>query len=208
MEFQKFNKIPRLNRNVIITEKIDGTNAQVFIDFWPAINPENDEYMKKHYSKVLWSDDEMFMMAGSRKRYLSLESDNFGFAQWVTENQEELMGLGPGRHFGEWWGKGIQRNYNMTQRVFSLFNASRWGRPDSERPACCDVVPVLYDGPWIECDVQMQVDELAANGSFATPKYNINFDNPEGVVLFHKQSNHLFKVTCKNDDVPKGMVKS
>ena len=27
MEFQEFNKIPRLSRDIIITEKIDGTNA-------------------------------------------------------------------------------------------------------------------------------------------------------------------------------------
>jgi hypothetical protein len=31
MEFTEFPKMARLSRDVIITEKIDGTNAQVFI---------------------------------------------------------------------------------------------------------------------------------------------------------------------------------
>ena len=31
MEFQNFPKMARLTRDVIVTEKIDGTNAQVFI---------------------------------------------------------------------------------------------------------------------------------------------------------------------------------
>jgi hypothetical protein len=31
LEFVEFQKIPRLKREIVITEKIDGTNAQVFI---------------------------------------------------------------------------------------------------------------------------------------------------------------------------------
>mgnify|MGYP001595560836 CR=1 FL=1 len=31
-EFVEFRKIPRLNRDVVITEKIDGTSAQVLIE--------------------------------------------------------------------------------------------------------------------------------------------------------------------------------
>ena len=30
-EFKPFPKMPRLNREVLLTEKIDGTNASVFI---------------------------------------------------------------------------------------------------------------------------------------------------------------------------------
>ena len=30
-EFQTFNKIPRLSRDCVITEKLDGTNAQILI---------------------------------------------------------------------------------------------------------------------------------------------------------------------------------
>jgi hypothetical protein len=32
IEFQPFAKIARLSRECVITEKIDGTNAQVYID--------------------------------------------------------------------------------------------------------------------------------------------------------------------------------
>ena len=35
--------------------------------------------------------------------------------------------LVPGRHFGEWWGSGIQRGYGLDEKTFSLFNAYRWG---------------------------------------------------------------------------------
>ena len=31
MKFEKFDKIPRLSRDIVITEKIDGTNAQIYI---------------------------------------------------------------------------------------------------------------------------------------------------------------------------------
>ena len=31
VQFAKFQKIPRLSREVVVTEKIDGTNAQVFV---------------------------------------------------------------------------------------------------------------------------------------------------------------------------------
>src|SRR6478609_4562760 len=115
-EFQEFPKMPRLSREVIITEKIDGTNAQVLI------TPEGEIH------------------AGSRTRWITPESDNFGFAAWVRDNREQLLQLGPGRHFGEWWGSGIQRRYGLTEKRFSLFNVKRWGE---SRPACCHVVPVL-----------------------------------------------------------------
>ena len=32
MEFEEFPKVPRLSRGCVITEKIDGTNAQVMVD--------------------------------------------------------------------------------------------------------------------------------------------------------------------------------
>lgn len=31
LPFEKFNKISRLSRDIVITEKIDGTNAQIYI---------------------------------------------------------------------------------------------------------------------------------------------------------------------------------
>jgi hypothetical protein len=89
MEFAEFPKMPRLAREIIITEKIDGTNGQI------AFNEEGQ------------------MFVGSRSRWITPEMDNHGFARWAYENEAELRKLGPGRHFGEWWGSGIQRGYGL-----------------------------------------------------------------------------------------------
>lgn len=191
--FEAFPKIPRLHRPVIITEKIDGTNASITI--------------------VDGAQGERHLFPASRNRYLTLESDNYGFARWVKEHEEELKQLGPGRHFGEWWGQGIQRNYGMNRKVFSLFNVTRWEdrgatfktvwpeyfpRPENLIPApeCCSVVPVLdilprFDCAWIETILKVLEEE----GSIVAP----GFMNPEGIVACHFQSRSLFKYTLGGD---------
>ena len=115
MEFIKFPKLPRLSRDMVITEKIDGTNAQICI-----------------------SDSGLELKAGSCNRWVIPGDDNAGFAKWCEENRTELLRLGHGRHFGEWWGQGIQRKYGLSEKRFSLFNVSRWA---DDRPKCCHVVP-------------------------------------------------------------------
>lgn len=167
-KFQEFPKLYRLRREIIVTEKIDGTNAQVFIG------------------------DDGSIMAGSRKRWLSVESDHFGFWKWVDENKQDLLNLGPGRHFGEWWGAGIQRQYGQDRKRFSLFDAKRWS---GSRPACCDVVPILYEGVFCEDAIQDCLSDLAAYGSVAAP----GFMKPEGVVVFHVPSHAGFKITLGDD---------
>src|SRR5690606_23517611 len=87
--------------------------------------------------------------AGSRNRWLTPDKDNFGFARWVAERAEALIPvLGPGLHYGEWWGKGIQRGYGVENKRFSLFNTARWAdqhqRPDW--PEDVYVVPILGRG--------------------------------------------------------------
>jgi len=174
-EFKAFDKIPRLRRNVIVTEKIDGTNAIVWV-----------------------SDDGMWVRAGSRSRWITPEDDNYGFARWVHENADELRQLGPGYHYGEWWGHGIQRRYGLTEKRFSLFNAGRWA-DGSVRPKCCGVVPVLAEGHQ-EDAVESALAILRTEGSRAAP----GFMNPEGVVVYHTASRSLFKVTLEKDSEPKG----
>jgi len=108
--------------------------------------------------------------------------------------------LGPGRHFGEWWGQGIQRGYGVGKKYFSLFNTHRWGE---ERPDCCEVVPVLASGLLNEGVVEDALRFLEESGSVASwEAANMPYFNAEGVVVFHTHSNTLFKVTF--DDEHKG----
>ena len=180
--FQGFEKMARLSRGCLITEKIDGSNAAVFVG--------NDGSIR----------------AASRNRWISVDDDNYGFAGWVDRNREELVKLGPGRHFGEWWGSGIQRRYGMggqDTKMFSLFNTGRWlSNPD--RPECCSVVPLLYVGVFNDAAVEETLEKLRVGGSVAAP----GFMDPEGIVVFHHASQTLFKKTIKNDGVPKGQVES
>lgn len=191
-EFKPFPKIPRFSRQIVITEKIDGTNAVIY-------NGENGEFL-----------------TGSRTRWITRDADNYGFAAWAHANKAELQTLGPGYHFGEWWGVGIQRGYGLSERRFSLFNISRWhderrgflgytmpcGDPRMEPkkpvqcPACCHVVPMIAAIDLIDTDViDSHFQVLKHNGSFASP----GFKNPEGIVIFHTASNQLFKKTFDGD---------
>jgi hypothetical protein len=170
--FVEFHKIARLSRDIIVTEKIDGTNAQVHIT------------------------DDGRMFAGSRTRWVTPDADNYGFATWVRDHRDELMALGPGSHFGEWWGCGIQRKYGLKEKRFSLFNVTRWGDDAPvPRPACCHVVPVLYRGPFDTTAIDDVLAGLAQGGSAAAP----GFPTPEGVVIFHEKSGVLFKKTIGDD---------
>lgn len=176
--FVGFPKMARLFRDCVITEKIDGTNAQVYI------TPDGDIY------------------AGSRNRWITPEDDNFGFARWVEENKQNLMNLGPGRHFGEWFGQGIQRGYGLKERRFALFNTLRWIPHDCEpvgdlvpTPSCCGVVPILYGGPFSERAVHNTLQRLTERGSWAVP----GFPNPEGIVIYMPAARVAFKYTADGD---------
>lgn len=174
-EFLQFQKIPRLSRECVVTEKIDGTNACVYIG-------EDGEFL-----------------VGSRTRWITPENDNFGFARWAHEHKDELMKLGIGRHFGEWWGSGIQRGYGLKEKRWSLFNTSVWDDP-AVRPGCCHVVPTLYSGPFTTEDVEVCLASLKANGSSASP----GFMKPEGVVIYHIAAGSYFKKTIEKDGEWKG----
>jgi hypothetical protein len=196
-EFIEFPKMARLSRDCIITEKLDGTNAQVYIT----------------------DDGQMFF--GSRTRWITPEQDNYGFAKWATEHREELLQLGPGRHFGEWWGGGIQRGYGLAKddKRFSLFNVERWclhdqvpqqipcGDPRIVKfqqilPKCVRLVPELYRGEFCEEAWKEQIAILKAFGSQAVQ----GFMSPEGVVVFHTAANMGFKKTLEKDEQPKSLA--
>jgi hypothetical protein len=160
---------------MVITEKIDGTNAAIVIT-------EDGEFACQ-----------------SRKRLITPDSDNYGFAAWAYSRREELTAfLGPGRHFGEWWGKGIQRGYGLDEKRFSLFNVKRWGASMDPRPILDGlyVVPTLYQGDFDLHMVETMKTTLTVMGSVAAP----GFMNPEGVIVWHPASGAKFKTTFDKCD--------
>lgn len=70
IDFVEFPKMARLNRECIITEKIDGTNACIKI-----------------------TEDGQFL-TGSRSRWITPDDDNFGFSKWAHDRKDDLMKLG------------------------------------------------------------------------------------------------------------------
>ncbi|MEU1074312.1 MULTISPECIES: RNA ligase family protein [unclassified Streptomyces] len=193
-EFTPWPKTPRLFRDIVITEKLDGTNGGIHIR-------ENEE-LPGTYS----------IAAQSRRRLITPSNDNYGFATWVHANAAELITiLGPGLHFGEWWGSGIQRRYGLNERRFSLFNTSRWWETDesgtsmhrrAEQSDICDqidAVPVIYSGTFSEADISRALADLREFGSYAAP----GFMNPEGICVYHTQTRNVFKVTLDNQDAGK-----
>lgn len=195
LEFKPFPKIPRLTRGCIITEKLDGTNAQILIEILEGYGRHNSDP-----DKIIAQDGAgLAMYAGSRNRFITPGDDNYGFASWVKAHAAELFALGEGRHFGEWWGRGIGRNYGLTDRRFSLFNTARWNKDNINKPACCDVVPVLSGELFAGFGESAAVEFLRANGSVAAP----GFMNPEGIIVFHSASRTMFKKLLENDQLPK-----
>jgi len=212
MEFERFPKIARLSREMIVTEKIDGTNSLVFIDELDACSP------MRPVTAIVGG---LVLHVGSSKRWMTPENDHFGFAAWVRDNAEEIALLGTGRHHGEWWGSGIQRGYGLPkgERRWSLFNTKRWHAPgDSPRefapldpreppkvttqtPPCVGVVPVLYQGLFDTETALDYLEQLRCDGSHALP----GFGAPEGIVVFHVAGNVAFKATLEGDGVPKSM---
>lgn len=157
-DFVKFPKIPRLENSVLrITEKIDGTNAQVTV-------PENGGPL----------------VVGSRNRVITpgKTTDNFGFAAWVQEHEEAVRALGPGTHYGEWWGPGIGRGYGQVQRTWSLFDYE-----DDLPTGPIDRVPVLHARGVGEHSISMHIKDalftLKTGGSIAASGWM----QPEGIVV-------------------------
>jgi hypothetical protein len=213
-EFIAWPKTPRWEKPIVITEKIDGTNGQIHItdeprEFFDENDPTVIDCMPQYDV-----DNITVLRVGSRNRYLTLKDDNFGFARWAKDNALQLYELGYGRHFGEWWGEGIQRGYNKKRKYFSLFNVARWydpvfspdwsgtGRTDNgffdksvQVPECLNVVPKLFygtPGPNSQSVVDQQLIWLRLNGSKLCDPWDYDV-SPEGIVIFHTGSNTTFK---------------
>lgn len=175
-EFEAFPKLYRLHGPVIISEKLDGSNGCIYI-----------------------GEDGTFAV-GSRTRWITPDKDNFGFAKWAYNNKEKLIEiLGAGRHYGEYWGRGIQRGYSLSERRFSLFNTSRWSNTEELNAIGVYVVPKIYEGVFDTVSFSSALDLLKKLGSIAAP----GFDRPEGIVIYDTRSGTGYKKTFDYDDTGK-----
>jgi hypothetical protein len=233
IEFEAWPKTPRLfKEGMVITEKIDGTNSAVGVMEFPfgwhvggvdenGVNhdpPENAVLVMGPLGDLDGLPDvEYLVYAQSRNRLIKpagkfageAGTDNYAFAEWVWKNADELARvLGPGLHFGEWWGAGIGRGYGQTGRHFSLFNTSRWKHlaiPEAREaigpPAELSVVPVLAVHTLDTDLIKDTLDALKFTGSHAAPGY----ENPEGICVYLPAVRATFKVTF--DDEHKGVLR-
>lgn len=185
----KTKHVDKVLGSVIVTEKIDGTNACLVFD-------DNGE-----------------MFAQSRNRIITPGTDNQGFARWAYHNQEELFHiLGPGRHFGEWWGRSIGRKYNMEHNVFSVFNVGRFYKAEpgdplnsmSTRAATSSIfdqvsaVPHIYTGEYNSAEMQAAINDLRLTGSKASAVYGIDYKDPEGVCFYFREFDKVAKLVFAN----------
>lgn len=171
LEFTPWPKIPRIKSNeVTITEKIDGTNAAIIIQNGKLVGCQ------------------------SRKRLITPDDDNMGFARWAFDNKyffEERMC--DGTHFGEWAGPGIQKNpHNLERKTFFLFNTFKW------KDLYCvkddlTVVPILYEGQFNDTIVYNTMVELKRVA-------DLNGYEPEGVIIYYHDLNTYQKATFKNPE--------
>lgn len=209
IEFRGWPKIARLYRDVVVTEKIDGTNVAIgIVDADDSVTGE----ITNSLFVALDGGSRYLVYAQSRSRIISPgKTDNHGFAGWVYANAPTLVDvLGPGLHFGEWWGSGINRGYGLPkgEHRFSLFNTSRWtwdtalADPAYTSIPELGVVPILYQGEFSTLAIKSVMESLRLGGSAAAPQ----FMNPEGCVVYHTAANVMFKATLENDEVPKAIA--
>lgn len=172
VEFKKWESITRENPFVVtITEKIDGTNACIVIQDGKVVGVQ------------------------SRKRFITPDEDNYGFAGWVEDNTEDLLSLEDGYHYGEWAGLGIQKNpHKLDKKHLFLFNTFRWNDNNPNRPECCDVVPILFAGEMDADRVPTLLEMLEDNGSQVLDREG----EAEGVVVYYHAMRKYTKHTIKS----------
>jgi hypothetical protein len=103
-----------------------------------------------------------------------------------------LSDLGPGRHFGEWHGSGIQRNYGLDHKRFALFNTHRFAEAaEFFLTPRLGVVPLLFVGGLSEQVIRDVHNSLMGFGSEAAP----GFMQPEGVVVYLHETRVSWKIT-------------
>jgi len=205
--FEAWPKIPRWsNETVTITEKIDGTNAAVII--LPYDTDHSDLINTGYAVRVehVTNSEGVTFATQSRKRFIKpgKDTDNAGFAAWAWESQDVLVDLlGYGKHYGEWWGRGIQRGYDQEGKKFSLFRPWRY-----EHLALTDeipglgVVPTLYSGgAGGLLTTSLILATLEKEGSKAAPGYM----RPEGIIIQSALTQSTYKAFVDDDGIPKSL---
>jgi len=180
-QFKAYPKTRRLTDvYAFISEKIDGTNGVLFVDG----------------SRVV---------AGSRSKWLvddgSKSWDNHGFGAWVKENEVILSQLPDGFHYGEWYGRGINRNYGLKDRRFMLFNRMRYLE-------LLELMPSLYKVLELET-ILSQINIMDVQAQLAIHKRELmhesgsrhvrGFKRPEGVMVRIPAADKVFKVVWDKD---------
>lgn len=176
IEFKAYPKTQRFfNESITISEKIDGTNGVLYVD---------------HASRTV--------LAGSRSRWLVDDGtrswDNHGFGTWVKENEEKLLNLPEGFHYGEWYGRGINRNYGLKDRRFMLFNLERYVNLFNELdlPTALEpetVIAFLTGDEDLHDQLKCIRESLQENGSLHVP----GFMKTEGIILRFRLSAKVYK---------------
>lgn len=187
-QFKGWGSTPRWHKGLTITEKIDGTNACVVI---------YDGQVK----------------AQSRKRMITPDDDNFGFAKWVYDNAGVLMDtLGYGYHYGEWFGEGIQKNpLGIEGKRFALFHATKYTEDNGyelNKVDGLETVPLLHWGP---CDlftipqIMTDLDSYGSNvkgAKLIAQGYDFEPDEhaaAEGIIVWHKETQQKYKILLEDD---------
>lgn len=200
MEFKKWPRTPRLfNSEVTITEKLDGSNSAIHIERFDTHEDAMKvvESLPSDPTKIVTARGGVaLLMAQSRKRLLSADSDNHGFFDWVWKNSETLVSdLGDGTHFGEWYGHKINRGYGLDEKRFALFNVKKWQDKSFLTPQL-ETVPWLSTEPYFTEElIGRWAVQLKWNGSHA----NTGYMYPEGLCIYHHAANTVFKYTLDGD---------
>lgn len=195
--FIKWPSTPRFHKYLTITEKINGTNACI---------------------RILDGK----LTTQSRKRLITPDDDNFGFARWAYDNAGALTDvLGYGVHFGEWFGEGIQKNpLGIEGKRFAHFSPWKFNDAEKERienSGLVEFVPILFEGQADEWTIPHTIEMLRVYGSrvegakstevevFPGPDGTYTKANAaEGVIVWQKETQQKYKILLENDSIHKG----
>ncbi|TNE47310.1 MAG: hypothetical protein EP343_20325 [Deltaproteobacteria bacterium] len=140
VKWTSIQQLPNLRVNL---EKVKEREGDSFV--YPVLTFKGKIKLDGSNAAVQLSPDGS-VVAQSRTRLLTVEDDNYQFAQWVEAHRDYFAALGkslgPAIVFGEWCGKGIQRKVaiaGIDRRVLAVF-AIQYGDHNTNE-ATIDIEP-------------------------------------------------------------------